>query len=115
MLPILAEHLDQIEVLCRKYRVMCLEAFGSVARGDFDPATSDVDFLVLFDKRDSSGLVDQYFGLLQELERVVGRPVDLVDIQAARNPYFIADALRHRIRLYAEHQSSLAAQMQNPV
>jgi hypothetical protein len=39
--------------------------------------------------------------LLGELEQLFGKKVDLVDIRAARNPYFIAEALRSRVRLYA--------------
>jgi predicted nucleotidyltransferase len=101
MLPVLSDHLPQIQALCVKYGVRCLEAFGSAARGDFDAGKSDFDFLVLFQRSQSKSSADQYFGLLEELEKVLGRKVDLVDIRAARNPYFIADALAHRIRVYA--------------
>jgi predicted nucleotidyltransferase len=100
MMPILDQHLPQIEALCRKYNVERLEAFGSVVGDHFDPDRSDVDLLVLFQKS-AAAMEDRYFGLLEDLEKLLGRRVDLVDIKASRNPYFIAEALRNRVRLYA--------------
>ena len=99
MQPLIEQNLAQIQALCRKYQVRLLEAFGSAARGNFKP-TSDVDFLVLFQKT-GQGKVDRFFDLLHELEQLLGRKVDLVDITAASNPYFLAEALRHRVKLYA--------------
>jgi len=72
-----------------------------LARGDFDAERSDIDFLVLFQKPAKLNSADQYLGLLEDLETLFSRKVDLVDINAARNPYFIADALRNRVELYA--------------
>jgi predicted nucleotidyltransferase len=41
--------------LCRRHRVRRLDLFGSGARAtDFDPARSDVDFLVEFDTTESA-------------------------------------------------------------
>ena len=34
------------------------------------------------------GPADQFFGLLEALESLFDRPIDLVDEQAIRNPYF---------------------------
>jgi predicted nucleotidyltransferase len=51
-----------------------VRVFGSVARGDADPA-SDVDFLVDFEPGRS--LLD-LAGLVVELEDLLGRPVDVV-------------------------------------
>lgn len=57
--------------------IVRLEVFGSVLREDFGP-DSDVDFLATFDERGNLSL----FGLAnaqQELEEIIGRPVDLVE------------------------------------
>lgn len=91
----------RIDDLRRKYHVKRLELFGSAATGAFDQDESDVDFLVAFSPPGDFAAGDQYLGLLKGLEELFERKVDLVDISAARNPYFIADALRHRVRLYA--------------
>ena len=44
--PLLAGHLAEIRSLCRAYGVARLEVFGSICTGEFDPARSDVDFLI---------------------------------------------------------------------
>lgn len=92
---------DQVSALCERFEVQQLELFGSAARGDFDPARSDLDFLVLFRRGGKLGAADRYLGLLNALEDLFDRKIDLVDVSAARNPYFIADALKNRVKLYA--------------
>jgi len=46
--PLLAEHLEPLRELCRRFGVERLEVFGSAAKGTFDPATSDLDFIARF-------------------------------------------------------------------
>ena len=46
------------------YRVRKLELFGSAASDRFDPATSDLDFLVEFDVVPPAEHARCYFGLL---------------------------------------------------
>jgi hypothetical protein len=48
MVDLIAKHRQQLVELCRKYDVARLDVFGSAVRGDFDPAHSDLDFLVDF-------------------------------------------------------------------
>ncbi len=61
---------------CRRRKVSRLDVFGSAARGiDFDIETSDADFLVDFDPGYGA---EEFFGLKDDLEEVLGRPVDLV-------------------------------------
>lgn len=60
--------------LCAAYGARNLRVFGSVARGQAD-ARSDVDFLV--DMEPGRSLFD-LGGLQYELERLLGRPVDVV-------------------------------------
>jgi hypothetical protein len=50
MFELTARHSKQIAELCRRFGVQRLDRFGSAARGDFNPETSDLDFLVLFDR-----------------------------------------------------------------
>ena len=79
----------EIAVLCRRYGVRQLEVFGSAARGaDFDPVTSDADFLVDFEPGSGLSPLEQFFGLADALQRLLGRPVDLAErkaIEASRN------------------------------
>ncbi|MCC6680249.1 MAG: nucleotidyltransferase domain-containing protein [Phycisphaeraceae bacterium] len=101
MSPLIEQHRSQIEALCRKHGVKRLELFGSAARGDFDPASSDVDFFVEYVTYDSPAIVDQWFGLQEDLQDLLGVKVDLVSSRTVKNPYFLEVANRHRITLYA--------------
>ena len=63
----------------------------SVRLGDgrgFRPDESDLDFLVDFEPPSGGAYRKTYFGLLNGLRELFGRPVDLVDASAVRNPYF---------------------------
>jgi predicted nucleotidyltransferase len=91
-----------LTVLCRRYGVMRLEGFGSAARGaDFDAVKSDADFLVEFDKESTMPALDQFLGFSEALERLLGRPVDLVEASAVKNPYLRATINRSRELIYA--------------
>jgi hypothetical protein len=98
---VIEQHRDEIVALCRLFNVARLEVFGSAADGSFDPARSDVDFLVEFQPLEPGPLADAYFGLLVELERTFQRRVDLVTPKAIRNPYFLRGVNKTRRLLYA--------------
>lgn len=78
-----------------------LELFGSAATGEFPRETSDLDFLVEFEPPLGCGYADRYFGLLEALEALFGRPVDLVVASAIKNPYFLEAIAKTRVVLYA--------------
>jgi uncharacterized protein len=92
---------DEIVALCRRHGVRRLELFGSAARGDWDPATSDVDFILEMD-RDQAGLADRYLGFTGDLERLLGRPVDFVSDRKRSNPYLWASIDRNREIIYVD-------------
>lgn len=73
--------------ICKKYGVMQMIIFGSAIRPDFDPDKSDIDILVSFKTMTPTEHADAYFGLLEELEAVFGRNVDLLEEKAVKNPY----------------------------
>lgn len=91
-----------LEVLCQQFYVRRLELFGSAVGDRYDPASSDLDFLVEFESACPMGPFHQYFDFHAALERLFGRSVDLVEQSAIRNPYFrqaVADG--QRVLLYA--------------
>ena len=93
---------DELARLCRSYGVVRLEVFGSAARGeDFDPQSSDADFLVEFDLGSGPATLDQYFDFRDALCGALGLPVDLVEAEAVRNPYLRAAIDRSRELIYA--------------
>jgi predicted nucleotidyltransferase len=102
MHPAIAQHRSGISAICQRYRIRRLDVFGSAARADdFNPASSDADFLVEFAPDAHAGL-DEYFGAKAALEKLLGRSVDLVQSGAVRNPYVLASINRNREAVY-EH------------
>ena len=73
--------------LARRHGAREIRVFGSVARGEADDR-SDVDFLV---QMESGRTLFDMGGLLIDLERLLGRPVDVVTEKGLR------DRIRERI------------------
>ena len=101
MTPIIQQHLEELKALCRKYHVAELYLFGSAANGDFKEESSDIDFLVNFQPMTSYERYKAYFGIIEDLEQLFNRSVDLVEEQAIRNPYFREEVEETRVKLYA--------------
>ena len=96
------QHREGIADICRRFGVRRLEVFGSAARGtDFNPETSDADFLVEFAPGAGLPYLGHYFGLEEALAGLLGRSVDLVEPKAVRNPYIRASIDRARELVYA--------------
>lgn len=101
MVQLIEDNRARIEELCNKYDVARLDVFGSAATGDFDPARSDLDFLVEFKANSPIRPFHQYFDFLAELKDLFGREVDLVEATAVKNPYFLRSMNASRKSLYA--------------
>jgi uncharacterized protein len=86
--------------LCRRHRVRRLDLFGSAASDHFDPARSDLDFLVEFEPLEPGTYFDAYFGLREGLEALYGREVDLVTPKSLKNPYFRKRVMAERRPLF---------------
>jgi predicted nucleotidyltransferase len=93
---------QQIADICHRLGVRRLEVFGSAATGEFNPETSDVDFIAEFDDKDySEGLLTRYLDLSTQLESLLGVAVDVVTPRSIRNPYFRAGVNASTESLYA--------------
>lgn len=90
-----------IDDLCRRLRVHRLDLFGSATGDSFDEDSSDVDVLVEFDAVPGLDLFDAFFSLKEGLERILGRPVDVVMASSIQNPYFRERVMRTKEQLYA--------------
>ena len=101
MIKLIESNRSQLEELCERYHVKRLALFGSAASGAFDFGTSDLDFVVDFEPTDDMNLADQYFGLLEGLQMLFQRRIDLVTERSIRNPYFKRAVDQTRIPLYA--------------
>ena len=98
---LISKHREEIRSVCEKFGVARLDVFGSAARGDdFDDAKSDADFLVEFSGKRRTSALDEFFGLRDELQSVLGRPVDLLEYDAVKNPYVRRSIDRTRETVY---------------
>jgi predicted nucleotidyltransferase/uncharacterized protein with HEPN domain len=75
---------EELDAFCSRWKIQELSLFGSVIRDDFRP-DSDVDVLVSFAedaKKSFSGWMD----MIDELEAIFGRKIDLVDRKQMDKP-----------------------------
>ena len=96
----LRQALEPITQLARTYQVARLEAFGSVVVGKLTK-DSDIDLLVTFKPLSVQEHGQHYFDLKHDLEDLLGRPVDLLELEAIDNPYFLQAIEPERVLLYA--------------
>jgi predicted nucleotidyltransferase len=104
----LAAQLPHIEALCERYGVAHLELFGSATSADFDPESSDFDFLVELDPHAPGSRARRWLELADALEKLLGRHVDLVNPRYIRNPYFLQAVNSSRAVIY-DRQDTQAA------
>jgi hypothetical protein len=101
MTNVVEQHREEVATLCRRAQARRLDVFGSAVRSDFDPATSDLDFLVEFDDLPPTDYANAYFALKESLEALFGRQVDLITEANLENPYFRDRVESERQPLYA--------------
>jgi uncharacterized protein len=109
MHPAVSQHLPALRTLCDRHRIRELYLFGSSAvdNGTFDLAGSDVDLLVEFLDADLGPWLQKYFAFKEDLEALLGRPVDLMMLGALSephsrvSPYFLAAVEASKVPVYA--------------
>lgn len=85
-MTLIANNIQKIVALCKKYKVNKLFVFGSILTDRFND-DSDIDFVVSFNKAEVSDYFDNYFDFKYSLEDLLGRDVDLLEEQTIKNPY----------------------------
>ncbi len=94
----LDSHRLELASICVELGVRRLELFGSALRSD-EP--EDLDFLVDLGERPPADYADAYFELLDRLQALFARPVDLVTPAGLANPYFRERVEQEKALLYA--------------
>ncbi len=87
-----------LEKACQSQGVKKLEIFGSHARSDYHN-DSDIDFLVEFDL-EQPFLFDRYLTLLEELEKIFKKKVDLTEVSSIRNAILLKSINKDRRVIY---------------
>lgn len=96
-LPLLLQaRLEPLRELCERFGVERLELFGSAARGEFDPTSSDLDFIVQMKGRREPGYARRFYEFAEAIEALYGRRVDLLTELMIKNPYFKAEVDKDR-------------------
>lgn len=95
---LIEQNLEPIRHIAARHHVSKLYAFGSACTGHFTQ-DSDIDFLLSFnrEKIKIEDYADNYFELAEELEMLLGRPVELVEEVTLQNQYFILAINRTKI------------------
>ncbi len=88
MIREIVESENTIATLCRDLGVERLFVFGSATRGLTLADVRDLDFLVQFKPMPPVQYAHNYFRLAEQLQELFQMPIDLVEIQAVKNPYF---------------------------
>jgi uncharacterized protein len=100
VIHVLEGRMADVARICAHHRVRRLSLFGSATGGRFDPARSDLDFLVEFERMPPSQHADHFFGLQEDLESLLQRPVDLVEPGPIRNPFFRESVESSKVLLF---------------
>lgn len=109
MSSVLDKNKGRLAEECRRFGVRRLEVFGSAARGDFDSAKSDFDFIVSFADKTPGTYADRYFDFAAAVERLLGRKIDLLTERCIRNPYFRREVEAARQIVYDERSQEAIA------
>ena len=101
MMHYIQERLNEIAILCILHQVSSIALFGSAANETMNEH-SDIDLLVEFSEDlDVLEYADNYFSLLEKLEALLGKPVDLVSRKSLTNPILMQEINRSKVALYA--------------
>jgi uncharacterized protein len=96
---IISQHIDQIVKLCQKNEVNSLFTFGSVTTNNFTDE-SDIDLVVDIKDNDPVSYTDKYYNLKFQLEEILKRKIDLLEMKAIRNRFLKNEIDRTKIQVY---------------
>ena len=90
---------ESIAALCSANHVRTLFAFGSAVRDDMTE-DSDIDLLVDIESSDPVEYTDNYFNLLEQLQELLNRPIDLLESRGLKNRFLKMEIDKTKVPLY---------------
>jgi predicted nucleotidyltransferase len=101
MIDLIQNKLDEIVTACKEHHVETIALFGSAAKNAMFK-DSDIDLLVEFSNDlEVLDYADNYFSLLDQLQEILNRKVDLVSSRSLKNPVFKEEVFQSKVDLYA--------------
>jgi predicted nucleotidyltransferase len=101
MIDLIQNKIGDIIAACKKHRVENIALFGSAAKNAMHE-DSDIDLLVAFSVDiDVLDYADNYFSLLDRLQKILNRNVHLVSSKSLKNPVLREEVYRSKVDLYA--------------
>lgn len=92
--------LTDFKDLCVNHKVKSLYAFGSSITDDFDPVTSDIDFLVEIEDPDPIGRGEKLLDLWDKFEIFFNKKIDLLTDSSIKNPILRKNIDKTKILIY---------------
>ena len=105
-MKLISKHIDEINILCDNYFVAELYVFGSILSSGFNK-NSDIDFLVRFSGVELAEYFDNYMDFKAELEKLLKRNIDLLEIQTLKNPILIRSINRSKRIIYGRKDTEM--------
>jgi predicted nucleotidyltransferase len=96
---IVNQNIEDLKILCTMYNVEKMYLFGSALNSNFNKE-SDIDLLVKFKAIELSNYFDNYMNFKENLEKLFGCEVDLVEEQTLRNPILINSINKSKALIY---------------
>lgn len=87
-MEVIEYHKEKLKALCDKHHVEKMYLFGSALNSNFN-SKSDIDFLVKFKVIELKNYFENYINFKENLKKLLGRDVDLVEEQTLKNPILI--------------------------
>ena len=98
-MKLIENHIGNLKNLCDKYHVDKMYLFGSALNSNFS-SKSDIDFLVKFKPIDLAKYFENYKDFKENLKKLLGREIDLVEQQTLKNPILINSIDKNKELIY---------------
>ena len=96
---IVDQHITDLKKLCDIHNVETMYLFGSALNPNFNNS-SDIDLLVKFKSINLANYFDNYMDLKINLEKLLGRKIDLLEEQTLKNPILIHSINKSKALIY---------------
>jgi uncharacterized protein len=99
MNKIIEDNRDELIEILKRHHIKEAYLFGSVIKDNFNNS-SDIDLLVQFDPIIFNGYAENLWNLEEKLQNLFERKVDVIPEHTLKNPYFIKEVQKNRIKIY---------------